>query len=77
MSVMESREAIDDAETVADVDAVVDAARADAALAWAALREAFAAGDLEGAAERVVELNFYGKIDAEAAAKVEALRAPS
>ena len=72
---MESREAIDDAETVADVDAVVDAARADAALAWAALRKAFAAGDLEGAAERVVELNFYGKIDAEAAAKVEALRA--
>ena len=38
----------------------------DVADATAALREALGAGDLESAAERIVELNFYGKIDAEA-----------
>ena len=66
LAVMEAREAVDDAANLEDLAAVVAANDGDVAAATAALREALGAGDLESAAERIVELNFYGKIDAEA-----------
>ncbi|KAH8073235.1 hypothetical protein JL721_3222 [Aureococcus anophagefferens] len=65
LAVMEAREAVDDAASLEDL-AVVAAERRRRRRGDGRAAEALGAGDLESAAERIVELNFYGKIDAEA-----------
>lgn len=72
MRVMEAREAVDDAEGVADLEGVLAENDLGAAAATDGLRSAYAAGDDAAAAERIVELNFFGKILEEARAVADA-----
>jgi hypothetical protein len=66
---MEMREALAEARSGAEVEAVVAKARADAEACRAGLAKAFAAGDLQAARQDTLRLTYLDKLIDEARAR--------
>lgn len=73
MEAMETREALAEAQTVADVKAITDRAQTDMDSCTADLRAAFRSGDLTAASALVVRLTYLQKLQGEAAQRARRL----
>ncbi len=73
MEAMETREALADAQTVAEVKAITDRAQADIGSCTQDLSAAFHRGDLTAAAALIVRLTYLQKLEGEAAQRARRL----